>query len=86
MLGTFVAVGALHDLYWSAAIAQPVFQGLTTFSVIGALVAAWASSARALRRHAARSPAAPTATGAGAIGARALFWLLAIGCVAWGWA
>jgi hypothetical protein len=47
------------------------------------VVAAWAAAARVLRHG--RIPRTFASAFASAVGTRALFWSLAIGCVAWRW-
>ena len=84
LVGTFAAIGLLHDACAYAVALHTDWSSLPAFVAMGVLVTLWAAIPRAFR---ALSPG--TAPGGSRPGLRALsragFWIVAIGWAAWGW-
>jgi hypothetical protein len=84
LVGTFAAVGLLHDVYAYAVALDTDWESSSAFVVMGVLVALWGGIPRAYRAI------VPHAAGRGSrLGLRVLsragFWIVAVGWAAWGW-
>jgi hypothetical protein len=84
IVAAFSVTGLLHDAFAYAATLDLGWAMSEAFLVVGAIAAAWALGGRLVRRRAPDAGLRGRWRGA-AVASRAAFWVIATGCVAWGW-
>jgi hypothetical protein len=84
IVAAFSVAGLLHEAFAYAATLELGWAMSEAFLVVGAIAAVWAVGGRLVRRRTPNAGLEERWRGA-AVASRAAFWIVATGCVAWGW-